>query len=135
MIKRLGRGDFISLPARADPMTVGTVQVFVPVVLRVTKADPERRRRLAGTNVTACFMTDPTRGDVPVTGFCLRAMTLKALNMCVEPRRNCQSHATAVWLMTARATNASHRCVPRMIEFHVKAAESGKCFQSTSGRI
>ena len=62
-------------------------------------------------------------------------MTPEASDMRIESRRNRHSDSAATRPMTSRATNAAHAYVARMIEFHVEAAETRKCFQSPGLRI
>lgn len=88
VIERLRRRNFIRLQPATHPMTIVAAQAFVAIVLRVTEAELECSRRLAGAHVTSGVVTDTARRDVAIARLRSGTVTLKTGRMRVEPGGN-----------------------------------------------
>ena len=128
MIERLGRSHLKPLGyAGSHAMTISATQFLVLIMHLMTEANAKGRGRLSRAHVPSWLVTNTARRDVFVPGLRSRRVTLKTGDMRIESRRNRHS-CTATRSMTGNALNIAETLVAGMIESHVEAAESGKCF-------
>ena len=136
VIERLRRSHLKSLSCTGTyVMTIITTQSFVPVVLRMTEANAKSSGHFTGAHVTPWVMTNTARGNLLVARLRLWAVTLVASDVRVGSRRNRHSHTAATGPMTSCTTNAAQSHVARVIEFHIEASETGKCFERSRLRL
>jgi hypothetical protein len=67
-------------------------------------------------------MANTTRGNIAIIGFRSSGVALKTRRMCIEACWDRKCSAAARRAMAAGAAKIAHSHVPRMIEFHIKAA-------------
>ena len=116
MIKRLRCSDLP--PLRLARTNVVTFVARHLLVLRMTKADTERRHHHRRARIAAQLMTCAAGRNIASTRLRARRVTAEARRMRIEVGRNRHGHAAARGFMTSHAVNTAHADVPRVIEFH-----------------